>query len=201
MADINTLFWDVGGVVLTNAWDRKGRRQAAQKFQLDWEDFQDRHEFVSTDFESGRLTLEEYLRRTIFYRERPFSEEEFRGFMFSLSRPFPEVLSIVGQLTGRYLMATLNNESRELNHYRIEKFDLRRYFRVFFSSCFLGVRKPDRAIYQLALQMTQSGTDECVFIDDRPLNLECAQMLGMRTIRFQDTGQLREDLRRIGIQL
>jgi putative hydrolase of the HAD superfamily len=199
---INTLFWDVGGVILTNAWDRAGRRVAAERFGIDWEEFQDRHDLVSTDFETGHLTLEEYLQRTVFYRTRPFSREEFRSFMFGQSQPNLEVLELVKKLarSGQYLMATLNNESQELNQHRIGTFGLMQCFTVFFSSCFLRVRKPDSGIYRLALQLTQRSGQECLFIDDRALNLECAMLLGMKTVHFRHPEQLREELRKNGIR-
>ena len=38
MADVNTLFWDNGGVILTNGWDRGSRQKAVEKFHLDWAD-------------------------------------------------------------------------------------------------------------------------------------------------------------------
>ncbi|MDA2914352.1 HAD family phosphatase [Acidobacteriia bacterium AH_259_A11_L15] len=203
MAEITALFWDVGGVMLTNGWDRTGRRRAAEKFDLDWEEFQDRHELVSTDFEAGHLTLEEYLQRTVFYRSRPFTREDFRAFMFAQSQPQPETLAIVKSLAGtkKYLMVTLNNESLELNLYRIEQFGLHQYFDAFFSSCFLGVRKPEHTIYRLASQITQRAAEQCLFIDDRSLNLECAQLMGMRTIHYQNPAHLSQELKRHGIEI
>jgi len=124
MGEITSLFWDVGGVILTNGWDRASRKQAAEKFDLDWEDFQDRQELVMPQLENGQMTLEQYLERTIFYRARPFTKDEFKAFMFAQSQPKPEMLSIVERLarSGKFLMATVNNESVELNLYRIEKF-------------------------------------------------------------------------------
>ena len=103
--------------------------------------------------------------------------------------------------SGKYLMATLNNESLELNLHRIEKFQLRDYFAAFFSSCFLGVKKPERAIYRLASQITQRNPDECLFIDDRVLNLECAQSLGMRTIHFRNAAKLTQELQTHGVKV
>ena len=202
MGEVSTLFWDNGGVVLTNGWDRASRREAVEKFHLDLADFEDRHELMLNAFECGEATLDEYLRRTVFYRERAFTLEEFKQFMYEQSQPFSEVIEFLGKLarTRRYLLATLNNESLEINEYRIRKFHLRDYFQVFFSSCYLGVRKPDRAIYSLALKITQRDPGECIFIDDRGLNLECARELGMYTIQFQNAAQLREDLLRLGIK-
>jgi putative hydrolase of the HAD superfamily len=201
MANIDTIFWDNGGVVLTNAWGRAERREAVEKFHLDGEDFEDRHELMLNAFETGQASLDEYLQRTVFYRPRLFTPEEFKAFMFSQSKPYPETLQLLKQLAAkrRYLLAALNNESREINEYRIAQFGLRDYFAVFLSSCYLRVRKPDAAIYRLALEITQREPAECLMIDDRGLNLECARELGMQTIQFKNVTQLRQDLARHGI--
>ena len=201
MSAIRAIFWDVGGVLLTNAWDRTERAEALEHFQLDPEEFHARHEMVVSSFERGKITLDEYLDRTVFYRERPFTREMFRDYMFSMSKPFPEVLEFARALaeSGKYLMGTLNNESRELNYYRIEKFGLRIVFRLFISSCFVGFRKPERDIYRLALEITQVPAEQCCFIDDRALNLECAAKLGMCTIQMQKLEQLRGDLAKLGV--
>jgi len=201
LSAINAIFWDVGGVLLTNAWDRAQRLNALEHFHLDEEEFHDRHEMVISSFERGKITLEEYLDRTVFYRPRPFAKQDFRDYMFSLSQAEPEALRLARSLaeSRRYFMATINNESRELNLYRIEKFALRLTFQLFVSSCFVGFRKPEREIYRLALETTQKAPEECCFIDDRPLNLECAQRLGMRTIEMQTIEQLRQDLAKLGV--
>ncbi len=201
MAEVTTLFWDVGGVILTNGWDRVSRKLAATQFNLDWEDFQDRHDLCFPALESGQITLDQYLDRIVFYRARPFTREEFKAFMFAQSQPYPEARAIVEQLarSGKYLLATLNNEPRELNDYRIERFGLRRDFTAFFSSCYVGARKPEEGIYRMALQITQRAPEECLFIDDRALNLECARRLGMRTIHYQNAAQLRAELRENGV--
>jgi putative hydrolase of the HAD superfamily len=201
MAGISTLFWDNGGVILTNGWDRQSRRKAVEKFNLDWADFEDRHELLLNAFECGEATLDEYVRRTVFYRTRPFTPEEFKQFMFDQSEPLPESMEFLEQLakTHRYRHAALNNESLEINAYRIRRFHLRDYFEAFFSSCYLGIRKPDREIYSLALKITQRDPAECVLIDDRGLNLECAREMGMHTIQFKDVEQLRGELAGLGV--
>ena len=198
---IHAIFWDVGGVLLTNAWDRSQRIAALEHFRLDEEEFHDRHEMVVSSFERGKISLDEYLDRTVFYRTRPFTREAFRDFMFSLSQPMPEVLDFAQLLadSGKYFMGTINNESRDLNLYRIEKYGLRRIFRLFVSSCFVGLRKPERDIYRLALETTQIPAGQCCFIDDRSLNLEIAAKLGMQTIEMQTMDQLRSDLEKLGV--
>ena len=201
MANITALFFDVGGVLLTNGWDRNTRRRAAENFQLDWDTLEERHELVVSAFETGRLTLDEYLDRTIFHDPRPFSRDEFKGYMFAQSQPDPNALAVAAELAAsrRWLMATLNNESRELNDYRIRQFHLRDYFTVFFTSCHLGLRKPDPRIYALALDLTQRTGDECLFIDDRPLNVEAARAATLRAIRFENAAQLHRELAASGV--
>lgn len=203
MPEITTLFFDLGGVLLTNGWDRHSRRDCVESFGLDYEEFRDRHEFVADAFETGRMTIDEYLDRTVFYREREFTPAAFREGMVAESRPFPDALAVVEQLaaSGQYLLATLNNESIELNQARIERFQLDRYFTVFLSSGFLGVKKPDQAIYRMALQITQRSPQECVFVDDRDLNLECAITEGMHTIHYDNPAQLQHELVGLGIRL
>lgn len=200
---ITTIFFDIGGVLLTDGWGHSSRRAAAEKFGLDWDEYADRHEKVAHAIETNRMTLEQYLDRAVFYRPRAFSRKEFRDFIFAQSEAKPESLQIVKQLAEahKYFLATINNEVLELNLYRIEHFGLRTFFPVFFSSCFLGLRKPDEAIYRAALQMTQRAPDECVFVDDREVNLECPRELGMHSILFQDTAQLRRELRENGIDI
>ena len=201
MAEISALFWDNGGVILTNGWDRGSRRAAVERFRLDWTEFEDRHELMLDAFEKGEITLDEYLQRTVFYTQRSFSRDEFKQFMFEQSQQFPEALEFLGKLAHSCscLMAALNNESLEINEYRVRKFHLRDYFQAFFSSCYLGMRKPLAGIYQKSLKITQRNPAECVLIDDRGLNLECARELGMNTILFRNVTQLREDLKRLGV--
>ena len=203
MPQISAIFWDVGGVLLTNAWDRAQRERALEQFKLDQEEFSDRHEMVVSSLERGKIGFDEYLNRTIFYRPRPFAREVFKDYVFSLSQPYREVIAVAEELakSGKYFMGTINNESRELNLYRIQTFGLRDIFSVFVSSCFVGLRKPEPAIYQLALEVTQKAPGDCCFIDDRALNLEAARQLGMRTIEMQDVEQLRRDLRKLEVAI
>jgi putative hydrolase of the HAD superfamily len=198
---ISAIFWDVGGVLLTNAWDHNQRRQAMQRFQLDETEFEDRHEMLASSFERGKINLADYLDRTVFYRTRPFTTDAFRDFMFSLSQPYSEVLDLARSLSAsnQFFMGTINNESIDLNEYRIRTFGLRDIFDVFVSSCFVRLRKPDEAIYRVALEVTQMLPEECCFIDDRALNLDSAKRLGMSTIRMENAVQLRQELSGLGV--
>jgi putative hydrolase of the HAD superfamily len=199
---ITHVFFDIGGVLGTNGWDREQRRVAAQHFDLDLEELEDRHDESVATLELGRIGLDEYLRCAVFYRPRSFGLEEFKQYMRAQSVPFPETIELARGLarTGRYRLMTLNNESAELNRHRLEHFGLRDIFITFFSSCWVGVLKPALRIYEVALAMSQAEPGGSVFIDDRERNLEPARTLGMRTIRYTDATQLRQELASLGVQ-
>ena len=200
---ISLLLWDVGGVLLSNGWDHVSRRAATAHFQLDPAEFERRHARVEDDFETGRLDARGYLDTTVFYAPRPFSPEEFLEFMRQQSEPRPQAIAIARAVhdRGGYRQATLNNESRELNEYRIQRFGLATIFDDFFSSCYTGRRKPDPAAYRTALDVTHRSPEETLFLDDRPENVAAAERLGIRTLRVLDPGQLREGLARSGVAL
>lgn len=201
MPAITTLFFDLGGVCLSNGWDREQRRVVVDRFGLDYDTFDRRHRQVIDALERGQITLDEYLRWTIFYEPRAFTSAEVTDAIMQLSTAFDDTLELVGRLraTNRYLLATINNESRELNEHRIARFELRSFFTAFFSSCYLNLLKPLPEHYRRALQITQRDAAECVYVDDRPLNVEVAAILGMHAIQFTSAAQLEADLRVAGV--
>jgi putative hydrolase of the HAD superfamily len=199
--EIRALFWDVGGVLLTNAWDHEERNLAFERFHLDKDEFEKRHTESVRSFEEGRISLDEYLQCTVFYEPRDFQPEEFKQFMLSLSKPKSDVLEIARALRGKFLMGTINNESRELNQYRIDTYRLTECFDVFVSSCFVGIRKPDERIYRLALDLAHRAPEECGFIDDRPVNVEAAAKVGLCAILLRSPSQLKSDLRKVGVEI
>jgi putative hydrolase of the HAD superfamily len=201
LANITTVFWDIGGVILTNGWDHNSRMEAAKTFQFDWEEFRERHDLSFPAFDGGQITLDQYLDRTLFYKARPFSREEFTAFMFAQSKEYPETRELLREVARiqKYFVASINNEPRELNNYRIEAFGLRKEFQVFFSSCYLHARKPEEQIFRIALEVSQRTAEECVFIDDRSLNLENPRRLGMHVIHHRNAAQTRSELKALGI--
>ncbi len=197
------LFFDVGGVLLTNGWDRHCRAAAAEKFGYDHEETNKRHYAVADAFEEGRLTMEEYLDQVIFYEPRSFDRDTFRQFMRSRSTPHAGSFDILAQLRdqGRYTLCTLNNESTELNLYRIQTYRLDRFFSAFYSSSFLGSAKPGITIFQKVLWITNLNPERCFFIDDRPDNITAASSLGFRAALLPDPSQLREVLLENGVEM
>ncbi|HEX6575817.1 MAG TPA: HAD family phosphatase [Gemmatimonadaceae bacterium] len=202
MTQIRHVFFDIGGVLATNGWDRDQRRLALDKFGLDSVEFHNRHEEMVGPLEQGQIGLEEYLDITVFYEPRSFSREEFRDFIFSQSKPNYESIAIARAVAEgcRYWVMTMNNESEELNKHRICAFGLDEFFDAFLSSCWLGLRKPARRFYERALGISEARPAESVFIDDRSQNLEPARALGMHTILYQNPAQLENDLRSLGLQ-
>ena len=199
MTDIRHIFFDIGGVLGSNCWDREQRHRAVERFDLNLEDFQWRHEEVVAEWEEGRITLDEYLDIAVFNTQRPFSREEFVDFMYSQSVPDKATVQIARALSGdsRFTLMTLNNESEELNVYRIEMFGISEIFEAFLSSCWLGVRKPMPRIYSRALGIAHAEPASSLFIDNLQQNLTPASSLGMNVILFKSASQLRSDLERV----
>jgi putative hydrolase of the HAD superfamily len=197
MGAITTLFFDIGGVCLTNGWDHEQRHVIADQFGFDYEAFDSRHRQIVDSLERGFISLDEYLNWTLFYEARPFTPDEITQAIKQLSAPFDDTLALVRKLheSGRYRLMAINNESRELNEYRIERFGLRDLFMAFFTSCYLGTLKPQPEHYRRALEISQRHVDECLYIDDRPMNVEVARILGMHPIHFTSAEQLEHDLR------
>ncbi len=185
MTTPTTLFLDVGGVLLTNGWDGRARRAAAAAFDLEIDALEERHQLAFPAYEEGRLELGAYLGLVVFDRPRSFSVDAFREFMLAQSKPHPETIELVRELKERYRLrvVTVSNEGRELAEYRNDHFGLRSFVDVFVSSGVVGRRKPDPAIYRLALGLVQTRPEEVVYVEDRPLFVEAASRLGLRSIR------------------
>lgn len=196
-----TLFLDIGGVLLTNGWDRHMRRRAADSFGIDYEDFNERHHLTFDTYEAGKLDLGDYLARVIFHRERTFTPDAFRDFMFAQSRPFTEMIELVKQLKERHRLklVAVSNEGRELTLHRIRSFGLDTFIDAFISSCFVHVRKPDHDIYRLALDVAQATVEEVVYIDDRAMFVEVARGLGIRGIHHTGIKTTRAALAGFGL--
>ncbi len=202
-ADITALFLDVGGVLLTNGWDRAARRLAAETFHLEREETDERHHLTFDTYEEGKLTLEEYLGRVIFYKPQPFTLEEFREFMFARSQALPKMMDLVRALKSRHglKVATLSNEGRELTEHRIRTFRLGEFVDFFISSCYVHFRKPDPDIYRIALDMAQVKPEQVAYIEDRPMFVEVAEGLGLKGIVHTGYESTRAALEKLGLGL
>ena len=202
-SQITTLFLDIGGVLLTNGWDHNSRRRAAQTFGLDYDEMSERHHLTFDTYEEGKLSLDEYLRRVVFYRERSFSREEFKTFMYAQSKPYPDMIRLIRGLKTQYNLrvAAVSNEGRELTMYRVQQFELRTFVDFFVSSCFVHYRKPDEDMYRIALDISQAQSEQVIYIDDRAMFVEVARDLGLTGIVHSGYEATRTSLEGLGLTL
>ncbi len=198
-----SLFLDVGGVLLTNGWDRSMRKRAAETFKLDYGEMDERHHLTFDTYEEGKLSLDEYLHRVVFYQDRSFSAEEFKAFMFAQSQPYPQMIELVREIKRSHgvKVAVVSNEGRELTVYRIQKFGLAEFVDFFIASCFVHFRKPDADIYRIALDIAQVSPEQVVYIEDRFMFVEVAQSLGIRGIHHRDCDTTRAALTSLGLRV
>jgi putative hydrolase of the HAD superfamily len=199
---ITCVFLDIGGVLLTDGWDRHARKRAATNFKLELAEMEDRHHLTWDTYQEGKLTLEEYLGWAVFYKKRPFTRAQFRRFMFAQSKPYPEMIELVARLKLRHglKIAVVSNEGRELNAYRINKFKLDGFVDSFISSCFVHLLKPDAEIFRLALDIAQAPARQVVYIENTPMFVQIAEVLGIRGILHTDYRSTCAKLASFGLQ-
>ena len=200
---ITTLFTDIGGVLLTNGWDRKARAEAAQLFNLDLIEVEERHHLTFDTYEVGKITLDEYLDRLVFYEDRNYSKEDFKEFMVSKSLPYNDMIKLICDLKKKYNLkvAVISNEGRELNQYRISTFKLNEFVDFFISSSFVHFRKPDADIFKVAIDISQSDVETSVYIDDRMLFVQIAEGLGLTGICHTDYEDTKIKLEQLGLSV
>jgi putative hydrolase of the HAD superfamily len=200
---VTTLFVDIGGVMLSNGWGHVSRRSAADVFNLDFDEMDERHHVIQTTYEEGKITLSDYLKRVVFYRKRSFTIDQFRDFMFSQSTPNIEMIEFIRQLKDQYNLkiAVVNNEGRELNEHRIMKFKLNQFVDFFISSCFVHFRKPDADIFRIALDIAQVPAENVVYIEDMQMFVDVASDLGIRCIHHTGYKSTRSELSLLGFKI
>lgn len=144
----------------------------------------DRHHLTFDIYEEGKISLDDYLNRIIFYRERPFMREEFKAYMHDQSKPFFDMIELIRFLENKYCLqvAAVSNEGRELIMYHVQQYELGIFIDFFISSCFVHYHKPDKDMYQIALDIAQVRPEQVVYVDDRAMFVEVAQEIGIRGI-------------------
>jgi putative hydrolase of the HAD superfamily len=199
---ITCLFVDIGGVLLTDGWNRHARKGASEHFKLEQAGMEDRHQSSWNTYQLGKFTLEEYLSRAVFYKKRPFTRAEFRRFMFAQSKPYPAMIELITRLKAHYglKIAVLSNEGRELNAYRIRKFKLDGLVDFFISSCFVHLMKPDTDIFRLALDVAQVPAAKVIYLENTPMFARIAEELGIRSILHTDYDSTRAKFASFGLR-
>jgi putative hydrolase of the HAD superfamily len=205
-AELKILFFDIGGILLTNGWGHESRLEAAELFNLDYKEVSELHTFIFNVYEAGSVDLDEYLDTVIFNRPRDFTREDFKEFMFAKSKELPGMLAWLKEWKKDcgFRIISINNEGKELNDYRVKKFKLHDCFDAFVSSCEVGIRKPDPKIFKLAMGIAQALPQQCVYFDDRKMFALAAQKLGIRAFQhtsFETTKKILEDLKKEKFEL
>lgn len=198
VSKIKVVFMDIGGVLLTNAWGHESRQEAAKVFGYEYMEMDILHNFIYNVYEIGSISLDEYLDTTVFHCPRDFTKPEFKEFMYAQSVELPEMLPWVKSWKRKIDIPVfaISNENRELNDYRIHNFKLHEVYDGFFSSCYVGFRKPDPRIFKTALEITQVKPEECIYFDDRAMLVKAAKKLGMNSIlheNFESTKEILEN--------
>jgi len=200
---VTTLFLDIGGVVLSNGWGHESRQLAAEKFNLNLSELEDRHHLTFVTYEEGKLTLKEYLNRVVFYQKRTFTHDQFQEFMFDQSTPYTDMIEFIFKLKeqNRLKIAVINNEAHELNEHRIKKFKLNQFVDFYISSCFVHFRKPDADIFRIALDIAQVPAEHVVYIENTEMFVDVARDLGIRSILHTDYKSTRSELSVLGLKI
>lgn len=203
MKKIKALFTDIGGVILSNGWDHIGREKAVEKFNLNKDEINQRHHLTYDTFELGKIDLNTYLKRTVFYKKRKFTVKEFKDFMFAQSVSYPHMIKMIKELKAKNNLRTIavSNEAKELNNYRIKKFKLKEIIDAFISSSYVHFRKPDVDIFKIALDVAQFEPDEVVYLEDRMMFVEVASSLGINAVHHTDYASTVYKLANFGLKV
>jgi putative hydrolase of the HAD superfamily len=200
---ITHLFTDLGGVLLTNGWDRGLRKLVASHFNIDAAEMDERHHLTYDTYEAGKISLSEYLRRVVFWEPREFTEDQVVDFMLSQARCFPEMIELVKAVKekNRLKVAVVSNEGRELTADRIRRFGLKEFVDFFVVSSYVHFRKPDEDIFRVALDVAQAEPGEVVYLDDRHMFVEVAGRMGMRAVWHREYEKTRAAFAELGLTL
>jgi putative hydrolase of the HAD superfamily len=197
--DLKILFFDIGGILLSNGWGHESRELAAKKFGLDYAEINTLHNFIFNVYEIGSISLDQYLDTVIFHKPRNFPRQDFMEFIYAQSEELPEMLQWLKEWKKDcgFRVMSINNEGKELNDYRVEKFKLHQCFDAFISSCEVGMRKPDPGIFKLAMGIAHASPKQCVYFDDRIMFVKIAEKLGIKAFQhtsFESTKKILLDL-------
>ncbi len=199
--DITCLFVDIGGVLLTDGWGHAFRSRAALEFHLDLHDLEHRHEQAWATHELGLITMDEYLGLVVFHCDRPFTRTQFTDFVYAQSQPDQPMLDLVRTIKWNHgvKVVVVSNEGRELNDYRIWKFNLAQLVDIFISSCHVHLRKPDAAMLRLALDVSQVPPENVVYIDNTAMHIQVAERVGVHSILHTDLRGTTDQLAAFGL--
>ncbi len=176
---------DIGGVLGTNGWDSSVRRTVCQHFGLVESEIAERHRLMFDSYERGYMTFQEYLERVFFGSPRRFSIDEVRDLAYAQSVPWPENIAFFQQVKASNILrlGLISNEGEGITAHRVETFRLRELADFMVVSHCVHMRKPDRDIWQLALDLVQVAPQDALYIDDRAMFVEVAAEMGFTAMQ------------------
>jgi putative hydrolase of the HAD superfamily len=145
---------------------------------------------VASDIYDKNLISKEYLKEKIFQAD--YSQEQLEAIYNSLTVIDENVLDLVKKLSEKYPLYSIANEVEKWTDIREDLYGFRKYFKKLYISSEVGMRKPEEGIYKLFLTETGLQPEECLFIDDKPINIEAAKNLNFQTFLYKDFNNLRE---------
>ena len=142
--------------------------------------------------ERGEITETEFRARIETHLEDGFDLARLRALYFERLDPNRAMIDFVREKRARGVRtALLTNNVREWEPlWRAKLPEVDELFEVVVDSAFVGLRKPDYAIFELTLERLGGVAPErCVFVDDLDVNCEAARGLGMAAVRFETAEQ------------
>lgn len=196
------LFSDIGGVLGTNGWDSALRAKVVSHFGLDSEEIDKRHHLMFDSYERGFLTFHQYLEHVFFDKQQPFALAELRDFIYAGSVSWPENIELFHRVkvANSLKLALISNEGQGITEHRMGKFGLRAVADFMVISHCVHMRKPDRQIWQLALDLAQVRVEEAIYVDDREMFVKVAQDLGFTAFQHVSLEGTRRSFEELGLK-
>ena len=197
---IRLIISDFGGVICTFDYrifcERLARRANRTADQVFAAAFSER---LQADFEIGKLSGREYHRALMARLHADVPYEEFYPMYGDIFTEIPATCDLLRRLHGQYPLYLLSDTNEIHFGYVRKTVAALSVFDDFIVSYRVGVMKPDPRIYQEALRRSGLPAWACVFVDDRPANVEAAARVGMHAVQFESPAQLADELRRLGV--
>ncbi len=200
MVKITNAIFDVGGVLLVDFIDDKIADLAAKygrttDIGLMLEAKKRYRPFV----DCGHMEEETFWKKALAAIDIEATPEDLN--LEYYFKEIPGGIPLVRNLKDRGLtVSILSNDSLSLSSMRRQRYGFDALFHDVVISCHHGVVKPDLSLYRIALERIKARPENCVFLDDRPENIEAARQVGIHGIHFQNTHQATRELEKSGVE-
>ncbi len=194
---IKTIIFDVGGV-LAECSNKILFSNIAKAFNITWDEVYAAVKKLVPEIQAGKISDDEFWKRFSEITGKPLPEnhEKLLYEYYEECSPIKQdVLELARELRAKGYQTPILSDTIE-THARINWKRLYPEFDPVVLSCEVGMKKPDKRIYELLLKKIKFKPEECVFIDDKPENIKAAEELGMHAMLFKDIKQLKRELKK-----